>query len=246
MGELERLGIREKAPLTASETDKLVDSKAIFEKFKKPGPKIFGLGLSRTGTKSLTVALHKLGYNVIHYPDDATTLVELEAGRCDFSVLYRFDGITDITVAPYYAQLDQLHPGSKFILTTREKNAWLASMARHYKDKHTFFDASDNQVQMQIRRFLRAAVYGCLSFEERRMGYVFDQHLRNVREYFLDRPQDLLSLDITAGDGWEKLCPFLGKPIPGEPFPSVRKNVRNCLAPVPEGLAASQTTLRRQ
>ena len=37
--------------------------------------------------------------------------------------------ITDITVAPYYAQLDQLHPGSKFILTTREKNAWLASMA---------------------------------------------------------------------------------------------------------------------
>jgi 3'(2'), 5'-bisphosphate nucleotidase len=29
----------------------------------------------------------------------------------------------------------------------------------------------------------------------------------------------LLVLDITAGEGWEKLCPFLGKPIPDIPFP---------------------------
>ena len=31
------------------------------------GP-VFGIGLSRTGTKSLTVALNRLGYHVVHQP----------------------------------------------------------------------------------------------------------------------------------------------------------------------------------
>jgi 3'(2'), 5'-bisphosphate nucleotidase len=38
-------------------------------------------------------------------------------------------------------------------------------------------------------------------------------------DYFKDRPQDLLVIDVTAGEGWEKLCPFLGKPTPDIPFP---------------------------
>jgi hypothetical protein len=40
-----------------------------------------------------------------------------------------------------------------------------------------------------------------------------------VREHFADRPGDLLVLDITAGEGWDRLCPFLGLPEPGVPFP---------------------------
>ena len=30
-------------------------------------------------------------------------------------------------------------------------------------------------------------------------------------------------MDITAGDGWEKLCPFIGHDIPDMPFPFVRR-----------------------
>ena len=43
-------------------------------------------------------------------------------------------------------------------------------------------------------------------------------------EYFKNRPQDFLNLDIIGGEGWEKLCEFLGKPIPDVPFP--RKRVK--------------------
>ena len=33
-------------------------------------------------------------------------------------------------------------------------------------------------------------------------------------------PHDrLLVMDIIAGDGWDKLCPFLGKPVPEAAFP---------------------------
>jgi hypothetical protein len=40
-----------------------------------------------------------------------------------------------------------------------------------------------------------------------------------VKEYFRDRPDDLLVMNICAGEGWEKLCPFLGLAIPKVKFP---------------------------
>ena len=35
--------------------------------------------------------------------------------------------------------------------------------------------------------------------------------------------QDLLVMDICAGEGWDKLCSFLGAPIPSTPFPNTNK-----------------------
>ena len=42
---------------------------------------------------------------------------------------------------------------------------------------------------------------------------------RRVRAYFAGRPDDLLVLDVVGGEGWEKLCPFLGLEPPAEAFP---------------------------
>jgi hypothetical protein len=33
-------------------------------------------------------------------------------------------------------------------------------------------------------------------------------------------------MDITAGDGWEKLCGFLGMPVPDAPFPHEHPGVQ--------------------
>ena len=45
------------------------------------------------------------------------------------------------------------------------------------------------------------------------------QHNRNVYDAV---PSDrLLVMDIAGGDGWEKLCPFIGRPVPSNlTFPS--------------------------
>ena len=58
-----------------------------------------------------------------------------------------------------------------------------------------------------------------------RLIYVdrYKNHNREVNEYFKDRPDDLLVMDVTAGDGWEKLCPFLGVDIPDIDFPPANK-----------------------
>ena len=34
------------------------------------------------------------------------------------------------------------------------------------------------------------------------------RHYNEVRAYFKDRPNDLLEVSWTDGDGWEKICPF--------------------------------------
>jgi hypothetical protein len=195
---------------------------------KPKAHKLFGIGLSRTGTKSLTTALQTLGLRVVHYPEDETTLRELAAGEYNLSLLQHFDGITDITVAPYYAQLDKLFPGSKFILTVRPEAEWLASMEQHYRHRPAFSDEDSgdfvNHTHMKIRRLLRAAVYGCYEFSRDRMAYVREVHHRNVLDYFKDRPEDLLVMDIVAGDGWDKLCPFLGQSALQSPFPYTKKH----------------------
>ena len=44
-------------------------------------------------------------------------------------------------------------------------------------------------------------------------------HYSERKKYFKDRPNDLLVMNICNGEGWEKLCPFLNKPVPDAPFP---------------------------
>ena len=183
--------------------------------------KIFGIGLSRTGTKSLTAALQLLGYRIVHFPHDRKTINELTSGKFNFTLLKDKDGITDITVAPYYAQLDKQFPKSKFILTTRDKDSWLKSIEKHFRHNplpKIFPDFLPNQ---KARRFLRNVVYGSHVFNSERMSYVFDLHHKNVIHYFENRPDKLLVIDIPSGEGWEKLCPYLNKAIVSEPFPRV-------------------------
>jgi len=44
-----------------------------------------------------------------------------------------------------------------------------------------------------------------------------------VRAYFADRQKDFLVLDLGGGDGWRKVCGFLGDPVPNRPFPHENK-----------------------
>lgn len=184
-------------------------------------PKVFGIGLSRTGTHSLTEALHVLGFDTVHYPIDGSTLETLLRGDTRFPLLAYYDGITDITASPYYEDLDHEWPGSKFVLTVRDENSWLSSCRKHWSGLSNFRygDAKEHRVFTEIRRFLEAAVYGCFDFHEERFRRVYRRHVQNVISYFAGREDDLLVLDVVAGDGYERLARFLNVPGPDLPFP---------------------------
>ncbi len=221
VSELDRAGIKEKRPLKRADIESWVERYPLQHYGIDDRPRIFGIGLSRTGTRSLSMALHILGWDTVHYPADQTTFEELSNAQYDLSILKEYHGITDITVAPFYAQLDTQFPGAKFVLTVRDREHWLNSCQNHWKDRPAFAgtETPEQEIYMKIRRLLRAAVYGCYTFNIDRFNWVYEQHLSHVRSYFRDRPNDFLELDICSGAGWDPLCRFLGQPVPQQPFP---------------------------
>lgn len=161
--------------------------------------KIFGIGLSRTGTSSLNAALGVLGFRSVHYPPTP----EL------FRIMHTVDAATDTPVALSFKDLDRGFPGSKFILTVRDREAWLSSCAKLFAGPRPV-----EEWRLQERR----AIYGSLKFDAVRFARAYDRHLARVIEHFIDRPDDLLIMDVKSG--WSALCPFLGVPIPrGTKFP---------------------------
>jgi hypothetical protein len=182
--------------------------------------KVFCIGLSKTGTRSLHDALQLLGLRSVHWggPDLRTAVqrgpeiraaVEraLHDGRPLLSGLEEADAYSDIhSLSVNFDVLDQQYPGSRFILTVRDLDEWIDSRRRH--------------VEANIARKERGEYEGSfLTIDPDAWRAEAIEHEARVRSHFSDRPQDLLVLDIAAGDGWEMLCPFLGLPVPSEPFP---------------------------
>jgi hypothetical protein len=165
--------------------------------------KIFGIGLSRTGTTSLAKALAMLGYKSIH----ARGAHHIEM----------YEASTDVPVAARYRQLDKRYPNSRFILTVRDMESWLESCRQHYESYNPF--ELRNFKQATEYAFCRGVLYGIDDFEPEVFRAAYKRFVDGVHEYFRDRPHDLLELNIVAGEGFEKLCPFLGKPVLATPFP---------------------------
>jgi hypothetical protein len=178
--------------------------------------KVFGIGLSRTGTRTLNIALSILGYKSVHYPSDSETFTRLMVGNFDIPQISCRDAVTDVQVARYFKQFDKQYPGSKFVLTVRDKVGWLISTRKHFSKPYI----SGKHVQAHYQKYLlRMAMFGTVGWNEELFSDAYDEHVVAVERYFKGREQDLLVMDICAGEGWNVLCPFLGKPIPEEKFP---------------------------
>ncbi|MGH8929328.1 MAG: sulfotransferase family protein [Egibacteraceae bacterium] len=175
--------------------------------------KVFGIGLSKTGTKSLSKALSQLGLRTIHFP-----LVRNNVLRAayDLPVLREYDAATDLPVAALFPHLDVRYPGSKFILTVREKEPWLRSCERYYASADAIWE---REGALDRALFWRLLVFGCHRFNRERFAYVYDRHVREAFHHFQRRRRDLLVMDVCGGDGWEALCPFLECEEPNRPFP---------------------------
>ncbi|MCB1157766.1 MAG: hypothetical protein H7A25_16540 [Leptospiraceae bacterium] len=230
--EIQKLGIKEKEDFSFNDlkeleriegvkkTEEEVSSMIYINKSIMGKAKIFGIGLSRTGTKSLTKALGILGYDIVHYPNDEITFQEITGNFDSLTILQTYEGITDITAAAIYPQLDKLYPGSKFILTVRPKEDWLNAMERHWKDKPVHSQNGFNH-KLEIRKFLRASVYGCYTYNRDRLSFAYDNYISSVKEYFKNEPEKLLIFDIYNGDGFKELCKFLNHPVPDIMYPKV-------------------------
>ena len=178
-------------------------------------PRVFCIGLNKTGTSSFHAAMEVLGLRSLHGggPDwggDKVNQAVREAlaeGRPLLSGIDPvFDAFSDIgQLSAHFDLLDQQYPDSRFVLTVRPIDAWIDSRRRH--------------VERNIARGEAGEYHGTfLIVDEKRWRREWHNHVEGVREYFVDRSR-FLELDLTAGAGWEPLCKLLQVPEPSVPFP---------------------------
>ena len=174
--------------------------------------KVFCLGFQKTGTSSLGKALGKLGYSVAgYYPfrdfaeKSDVTWEEITIRACEIAKEY--DAAQDTPWPLLYRELDTAFPNSRFVHITRDSDAWINSAVKD-------FGRHPNAIHNLI--------YGCAYPGGNEKTWIdrYSRHNAEVKEYFTDRPDDFISLDLNKGEvNWENLCRFLGEPDPGIPWP---------------------------
>ena len=173
--------------------------------------KVFGIGLSKTATTSLSSALEMLGYKTKHFP---IRMLKYESGKLQIRPKYakRYDAMTDIPIARFYKRLYRYYPKAKFILTVRDMDGWLDSCKRHFWPGQIL--KGNNWINK-----LHKDVYNAIDFDKTRYKKAYKKHKNEVFNFFDDKRDQLLVIDITDGDGWKPICNFLNEPMPDEDFP---------------------------
>lgn len=175
--------------------------------------KVFGIGFQRTGTTTLKECLQHLGFSHKGYDPDLLEKVhqgELEDVR---RVADQYESFEDWPWPLLFRDLDAWYSEATFILTYRkDPETWLKSVKRH--------------ARLTGPTRGRQIVYGHARVEGYEETYLerYTQHNQAVREYFADRPDDLLEVCWETGSGWEDLCNFLDREVPDRPLPHTSRN----------------------
>jgi hypothetical protein len=177
---------------------------------------ILGVGLSRTGTRSLHRACLSLGFRSLHaHPERFRDVLRGTDNRPSFRIFDDVDAVFDLPAAHFYPELLAAYPDCKVILSVRAEDSWFVSINNHYARLREQW--RDDPGQLDDIRRVQKYVYGSEDVSEFLYRKKFRDHNRGV---VAGVPADrLLVIDVCAGEGWEKLCPFLGRPSPRHLFP---------------------------
>ena len=178
---------------------------------------IFGIGLGRTGTRSLTDALRLMGLNAVHWDDRGAHVMDRWI-ESDLKLPDDLDAFIEGPFVRWWRAADRIFPGSRFILTTRDKSAWLESVER-WMARWT----PPNGDEWFNRRLF---YWGTTRFHTDLFSSAWDEHHEAVMRYFEGR-DDLLVIDITAmpeADLWLTLSQFVERSVPDAAFPHLNRS----------------------
>ena len=208
--------------------------------------KVFCIGKNKTGTTSLKKALEELGFIVGDQTLGEHLIHDWATG--DFSRLFLYcqtaQAFQDhpFSLPKTYKALDQKFPGSKFILTTRDTpEQWFRSLVNYHSkifgngNIPTVADLKAAKYvypgwAFDVARLTRNAPLQDL-YNKEILIQSYNDHNSDVMGYFIDRPEDLLVLNVGKPNAYHQLCDFLGKPDSGKDFPWENKGPEEGVIP---------------
>lgn len=197
--------------------------------------KYFCIGRNKTGTTSL-----KRAFEDLYYPVGNQRKAEVLTGKYYFEG--NFQPIVDycktaqvfqdvpFSYPETYKHLDKAYPGSKFILTVRANpEKWYSSITRF----HAKMFGKDGRIptadDLQTAKYVWPGfmynvvrVHGTTDedpYNKDIMIAHYERYNREVMEYFKDRPEDLLVINVAEPGAYQKFLIFLGVDSPFEDFP---------------------------
>lgn len=147
--------------------------------------KILGVGLTRTGSKSLAQALTMMGFSTVHFPSRS----ELFAGM--------HDAYVDTPVLAHLNELFDRYDNCKLIYTCRDYGNWI-------KSAYAFFQHPTNdKYKLEIRK----KIYGNEQPTWKDLDIAY-KHFHNI----FSQLDDVLFLPVESKDKVRLLCEFLEVP----------------------------------
>ena len=176
--------------------------------------KVFGIGLNKTGTKTLGSCMKQLGYKHTSY--NLKLLYEYKKNNFEniFNYINSFDSFEDWPWPLIYKELEKRYPLAKFILTLRESpEKWFESLCNHAK--------------ITGPTEARKIAYGHYMPHDNKKNHIdqYNAHYQNVLDYFSNKSNKLLVVCWEKGDGWQSICDFLDVPKPQNKFPHKNKRI---------------------
>lgn len=161
--------------------------------------KIFIIGLPRTGTTSISVALLNHGFKVAHtaYTKHAFELADV---------------ISDAPCFADYQQLDKLFPGSKFVYLDRALERWVPSMQMLLNKMLPELAPKTGYLHPVLKRCITqtfAPLTTTDPLDSQHLANCYLKHQQAVRDYFQNR-NDFLAIDVSQRESLQRLLAFLG------------------------------------
>ncbi|WP_288901569.1 sulfotransferase family protein [uncultured Sneathiella sp.] len=188
--------------------------------------KVIGVGVGRTGTYSLKLAINQIGLGPCHHMEEVLHNLSVQLpfwsaavkGAPDWMAIYEgYESAVDWPTAGFFRELYATYPTAKFILTHRTPESWAQSFSQTIYRLLAERDQAPEELQEWLD--MTSEVIG-------KTGFPSGLSEADLREAFIAHneavvatiPADQL-LVYQVKDGWKPLCDFLDVPVPDDLFP---------------------------
>lgn len=195
--------------------------------------RVVGVGLGRTGTHSLKLALEQLldapcyhMFEVFDHPEHIEAWKAAANGDLpDWNdLLGGYQATVDWPAAAFWADLIEAYPDAVVLHSVRPTAAWWNSASRTIFELIRNFESSVHKApprhpivaaQREMASVLLRAKFSQDFDDERAACEAYERHNEAVRRLV---PAERL-VEWTPGDDWGPICAALGLPIPEDTFP---------------------------
>jgi hypothetical protein len=171
--------------------------------------KFFLIGRSNTGTGSIDKAFNLTGFKTLR---DRSELNHKGLAKSIISKMKQYDAFTahcDLTIEDI-KKIEKEYPSAKFILTTRETDAWYVSwLKRHGKE------ATEEDPREEERNFKLKVKWA---------NFYYENFNKDVLTHFKGREWKLLHIKLGENNNWGAFCSFVKASLPQGSFPHENKS----------------------